>query len=90
MPALDEVEGIGPEHAIEFLIDGGVDLFLKVLLEQFREEVDHGLEEVLILEDVLGLAVAQQDPHVDVTDLLALLLQLMRLEDHQSLHLHLF
>lgn len=35
MPALDEVEGIGPEHAIEFLIDGGVDLFLKVLLEQF-------------------------------------------------------
>lgn len=53
MPAFDKVEGIGPEHSVQFLINSGVDLLLKVLLKQLSEEVDHGLKEVLVLEDVL-------------------------------------
>lgn len=56
--ALDEVEGIGAKHAIELLVDDGIDLFFEVLLEQFGEEIDHSFEEVLIFEDEFGLAIA--------------------------------
>jgi hypothetical protein len=89
MSSLDEVEGIGAKHPIEFLVDHGVDVLLEVVLEQLGEEVDHGLEEVLILEDAFGFAVAEEDAHVDVADLLAFLLQQIGLVDHELLHLQL-
>lgn len=59
MPAFDEIKSIGPEHPIQLLIDSRINLLLKIFLEQLREEVNHGFEEVLILEDVFRLAVAE-------------------------------
>lgn len=59
MPTLDEIKSISAKHPIQLLIDSRIDLLLKVLLEQLREEVNHGFEEVLILEDVFRLAVAE-------------------------------
>lgn len=59
MPTFDEIKSISAEHPIQLLIDSRIDLLLKVLLEQLREKVNHGFEEVLILEDVFGLAVAE-------------------------------
>lgn len=68
---LDEVEGIGAEHAIELQIDGGVYLLVEVLFEDLAEEVNHGFEEVLISEYVFGLAVAEEDADVHIADFFA-------------------
>lgn len=52
-------------------------LLIKHTLEYLRNEVDHSLKEVLVLENHLALAVAQENAHVDVADLFALLLEVV-------------
>ncbi len=52
-------------------------VLIKYTFQDLRYEINHRLKEVLILEDHLALAVTQQYTHIDITDLLALFLQVV-------------
>ena len=79
----DEVKSVCSEYSVQLLIQKRVLLFLEILLKYLADEVDHGLEEVLVLEYKFTLPVTQQNPHVYVTYFFALLLQLMTFPCHQ-------
>ena len=77
MPSLDQVECISPENPIQLLLNQRMLLLIKYTFENLGNEVNHGLEKVLILENHLTLAMAQQYAHIHITDLLAFLLQMV-------------
>lgn len=77
VPSLDQVEGIGPENPIKFLLNQGVFLLIKDTLEYLRDKVNHSLKKILVLEDHLALAVTQEYAHVHITDFLALFLEMV-------------
>lgn len=87
--AFDKIKSISPEYPIKFRIDNRVYVFFEILLQNLWDEVNHRLEEILVFEYKFRFAVAKQDAHIDVTYLLAFLLQLMRLVDHQTPWFHL-
>jgi hypothetical protein len=49
--SFDKIKGIGSENAIEFRIDFRIDFFIKIFFENLRNEIDHGLEEILIFKN---------------------------------------
>ena len=72
--SFDEVKCICSEYPIEFFINHGVGFGLEILFKNFFNEIDHSLEKILIFEDEFGLAVAEENAHVDVADFFTLFL----------------
>jgi hypothetical protein len=77
MPPLNKIKGIGPENSIKLFLNKAMIVLIKYTFQDLRYEINHRLKEVLILEDHLALAVTQQYAHIDITDLLALFLQVV-------------
>jgi hypothetical protein len=57
VPSFDKIESTRSKHAIEFFIDNWVDFLLKIKFQDFRKKVNHGFEEILILEDKFRLSI---------------------------------
>lgn len=73
----DQVESIGSEDSVELGVKYWIDLVIEGFLQYLADEVDHCLEKILIFEDKFCLSMAQEDAHIGIAHLFALLFQLV-------------
>lgn len=82
MSSFDEIKRISPKNSIKFFLYKDIVLFIEYSLQYHRNKVYHGLKKVLIFEDEFRFSVAQQNTHIDKTDLLTLLLEIIGFISH--------
>ena len=82
MSSFYEIKRICSENPVEFLLDQRIVLLIENGFENLSNEVNHGFEKILILENHFALSMTEQYSHVYVTDFLAFLLQMVGLEPH--------
>ena len=71
MPPFNQIKSVCPEDSVELLLNFVVLGGLEILTKNFGQEVDHCFKEILVLEDKFIIPIAQQYPHIRISDLFA-------------------